>query len=39
MHPVSATASMPFAAPRGRMRVAGLNINNRNNASQPRAGD
>lgn len=39
MHFTPAIARMPSAAPRGRMRAAGLNINNRNNASHPRAGD
>ena len=39
MHPVSALARMTRAALRGRMPVAGLNNNNRNNASLPRAGD
>ena len=44
MHPVLAHSVlkrtyMARAALRGRMPVAGLNNNNRNNASLPRAGD
>lgn len=36
---VPALANATRAALRGRMPVAGLNNNNRNNASLPRAGD
>lgn len=39
MTSVPALARMSAVAPRGRMSVAGLNNNNRNNASLPRAGD
>jgi hypothetical protein len=39
MHPIPALARMTRAALCGRMPVAGLNNNNRNNASLPRAGD
>lgn len=39
MTSVQALALVTAAAPRGRQHVAGLNNNNRNNASLPRAGD
>ena len=39
MSSVQALARMTQAALRGGMPVAGLNNNNRNNASLPRAGD
>lgn len=39
MSSVQALARMTQAAHRGGMPVAGLNNNNRNNASLPRAGD
>jgi hypothetical protein len=39
MHPVPALARTTRAALRGRLPVAGLNNNYRNNASLPRAGD